>query len=233
MQHGRVRVEVEWLRLLSKEDAFIEVPQLSKPAHTILDNIISSFSVSDSLRIKSIESTTRHDVKAVEYFLKEKLAKEGVPAELRDCIEFLHFAATSEDVNNLAYALNIKTALQSVILPALDRIISHFVSMSKQHAAVPMLSRTHGQPATPTTVGKEMSNFAVRLQRQRSLLASVPILGKFNGAVGNFNAHTVAYPTVNWTDLSRRFVEGVLGLQLNVYTTQIEPHDWIDRKSVV
>jgi adenylosuccinate lyase len=177
----------------------------------------------DAQRIKSVEATTRHDVKAVEYFLREKVASEK---DLRQAIEFLHFACTSEDVNNLAYALNLRDARAEVLLPHMDKLVAVLTDKAEAHAEEPMLSRTHGQSATPTTVGKELANYAYRLARQRELVARTPLLGKLNGAVGNYNAHLAAFPNVPWSEWGREFVQG-LGLAHNPYTTQIEPHDFV------
>jgi adenylosuccinate lyase len=184
---------------------------------------MAEFTVQDATRVKEIERTTNHDVKAVEYFLKEKVANNK---ELHAINEFIHFACTSEDINNLAYALMLKEARSSVVLPHMDQVINAIKDLAHKHAAQPMLSRTHGQPASPTTLGKEMANAAARLQRQRDQVAGNAILGKINGAVGNYNAHLAAYPEINWPALAQKFVSG-LGLQWNPYTTQIEPHDFI------
>ncbi len=219
----RVLVEVRWLQALAAEPAIAEVPPLSPEAQRFLEDIVVNFSEADAERVKAIERTTNHDVKAVEYFLKEKVA--GV-AELARIAEFIHFACTSEDINNLAYALMVKAGRDEALLPLVDEVVEEIARLAHRTAAVPMLSRTHGQPASPTTLGKEMANVVHRLRRQRRQLAAVEILGKINGAVGNYNAHVVAYPEVDWPALSRRFVEG-LGLVWNPYTTQIEPHDWI------
>ena len=202
----------------------MQLPDLSADAHAYCDSLIRNFSLPDAQRIKSIEQTTKHDMKAVEYFLKERFSQH---AELSSAAEWLHFACTSEDVNNLAYGLTLSEAKASIVLPMLDRIIDELRAMAHRWAAVPMLSRTHGQAATPTTVGKEMANFAYRLGRQRRQLAACEVLGKMNGAVGNYNAHVIAYPGVDWVALSRAFVEDELGLVHNPYTTQIEPHDFL------
>ncbi|BCX80993.1 adenylosuccinate lyase [Methylomarinovum caldicuralii] len=219
----RVLVEVRWLQALADEPAIAEVPPLSPEAHRFLEEILETFSEADAERVKAIERTTNHDVKAIEYFLKEKVAGQ---AELARVAEFIHFACTSEDINNLAYALMVKAGRDEALLPLIDEVSEEIRTLAHRTAAVPMLSRTHGQPASPTTLGKEMANFVHRLRRQHRRLAEVEILGKINGAVGNYNAHTVAYPEVDWPALSQRFVEG-LGLTWNPYTTQIEPHDWI------
>jgi adenylosuccinate lyase len=220
---NRVIVEIEWLKLLANENAIHEVPGLSEAANKTLDNIITEFAVNDAARVKEIESTTNHDVKAVEYFLKEKVAANN---ELHAINEFIHFACTSEDINNLAYALMLKDALNDVVVSQMDQVISALKNLAQQNASQPMLSRTHGQPASPSTLGKEMANVVARLQRQRDQVNSNPILGKINGAVGNYNAHLSAYPDIDWPALAEKFVTG-LGLQWNSYTTQIEPHDYI------
>lgn len=222
MRH-RILVEVRWLQMLSRTDAIKEVPALSQHAAALLENIAVNFDLEDARRIKNIETTTNHDVKAVEYFLKEKV--EG-NKELEAISEFTHFACTSEDINNLAYALMLREARGQIILPLMDEIIAAMSRLAHQYADQAMLSRTHGQPASPTTLGKEMANTAYRLKRQREQLLTVPVLGKMNGAVGNYNAHLAAYPRVNWEALARDFVDG-LGLEWNPYTTQIEPHDYI------
>ena len=222
MRH-RVLVEVRWLQLLARNDAIVEVPALSQHASKVLDNIAENFNLEDAQRIKNIERTTNHDVKAVEYFLKEKMAGNG---ELESISEFTHFACTSEDINNLAYALMLREARGQIILPIMDEVIAAIARLAHQYADQAMLSRTHGQPASPTTLGKEMANIVHRLKRQREQLLSVPILGKINGAVGNYNAHLAAYPGVAWETVARDFVSD-LGLAWNAYTTQIEPHDYI------
>ena len=219
----RVLVEVRWLQTLAADEAIIEVPALSGHANNILNNIADNFSEEDAHRVKNIERTTNHDVKAVEYFLKEKIAGNQ---ELEAISEFIHFACTSEDVNNLSHALMLREGRGQVILPQIDEIISAVKLLAQEHADKPMLSRTHGQPASPTTLGKEMANVVFRLQRQREQIASVVMLGKINGAVGNYNAHISAYPEVDWVSLANRFITS-LGLDWNPYTTQIEPHDYI------
>ena len=219
----RVLVEVRWLQALAAEPKIAEVPPLSAGARDALDRIVSEFSVEGAERVKTIERTTNHDVKAVEYFLKEKIA--GHP-ELEAVSEFIHFACTSEDINNLAYGLMIREARDAVLLPEMHAVIRAIGLKAQDYAAQPMLSRTHGQPATPSTMGKEFANVAVRLTRQARQAGAVEILGKINGAVGNYNAHQVAYPEVDWPAFSRRFVES-LGLVFNPYTTQIEPHDYL------
>ncbi|MBS0357966.1 MAG: adenylosuccinate lyase [Proteobacteria bacterium] len=223
LMHFRVLVEIRWLQILAEESEITEVPKLSSSALKILNNIIDEFSENDAKRIKEIEKTTNHDVKAVEYFIKEKI--QSTP-ELMKVSEFIHFACTSEDINNLSYALMLNTARKESLLPQLDALIKTIQTLAKEHAELSMLSRTHGQPASPTTVGKEMANFVARLKRQRNQIANIPIMGKINGAVGNFNAHIVAYPEVNWLELSKKFVTS-LGLHWNAYTTQIEPHDYL------
>jgi adenylosuccinate lyase len=217
----RVLIEIRWLQTLSQNPEIAEVPPLSGHAVSILDAIVDNFDLADAQRIKNIERTTNHDVKAVEYFLKEKVAGDK---ELEAISEFIHFACTSEDITNLAYGLMLREARSSSILPLWEEIIQAFTDLAHRHARQPMLSRTHGQPATPTTLGKEMANFVYRLKRQYQQLIAAPLLGKINGAVGNFNAHLVAYPKLDWSDLARAFVED-LGLSWNPYTTQIEPHD--------
>jgi adenylosuccinate lyase len=219
----RVLVEIRWLLALSNAPAIQEVPQLSPGASHHLGKIIDDFDPEEAVRIKAIEKTTNHDVKAVEYYLRERFDQR---AELRAIGQFLHFACTSEDINNLAYALMLKEARQSVLLPEIDRILETLRSLAHTHAAHPMLSRTHGQPASPTTLGKEMANTAYRLSRQRASIEQVELLGKFNGAVGNYNAHLFAYPEADWENLTSRFVAD-LGLTFNPFTTQIEPHDFI------
>jgi len=219
----RVLVEVRWLLALAEERAIAEVGTVSGGTRLFLTTLAEEFSLQDGERIKAIEATTNHDVKAVEYFIKEEI---GAHAELAKAKEFVHFACTSEDINNLAYALMLRDARDEVFLPALDRIITSLRDLSHALAAQPMLSRTHGQTASPTTLGKELANVVARLQRQRKQIGAVELSGKINGAVGNYNAHEVAYPEVDWPALSRRFVEA-LGLSWNAYTTQIEPHDCI------
>ena len=219
----RVMVEVRWLQALAQEPAIAEVPSFSADALLRLDAIVTGFSVADAERVKEIERTTNHDVKAVEYFLKEKIM--GVP-ELEAVSEFIHFACTSEDINNLSYGLMVREARDGVLLPQMHKVIDAIAEKASDYAAQPMLSRTHGQPATPSTMGKEFANVAVRLSRQARQAESVPLLGKINGAVGNYNAHAVAYPEVDWPAFARRFVES-LGLEFNPYTTQIEPHDYL------
>jgi adenylosuccinate lyase len=218
----RIRVEALWLKALAGDSGIVELRGLPAEALTVLDTLASGISDADAGEVKRIERETNHDVKAVEYFVKSRL--DAVPA-WRSRREFVHFACTSEDINNLSYALMLKEARDQVLLSRLDTLIARLRTLAHTNAAVPMMSRTHGQPATPTTLGKEVANFAYRLQRQRKRFAAVAIEGKINGAVGNFNAHLVAYPQVDWAALGQRFVE-CLGLVWNPYTTQIEPHDW-------
>lgn len=219
----RVTVEVRWLQKLACCTEIGEVPAFSQEANDFLNQLVTNFSEQDAAQIKTIERTTNHDVKAVEYFLKEKVA--AVP-ELHAVAEFIHFACTSEDINNLSYALMLKTAREDIILPYWRQLIGAIKSLAHQYRDIPLLSRTHGQPATPSTLGKEFANTAYRLERQYQQLGQLEILGKFNGAVGNYNAHLAAYPDVNWHGLSESFVSS-LGIAWNPYTTQIEPHDYI------
>jgi adenylosuccinate lyase len=219
----RVLVEVAWLQALSNEPGIVEIAPFSVQTNRQLDDLVTSFSVSDGEAVKVIEATTNHDVKAIEYWLKQVLANN---AEIAKAAEFIHFACTSEDINNLSHGLMLKSSLEHIMLPALDKIIVRLIELAHQLADIPMLARTHGQPATPTTLGKEIANVVYRLQRGKKQLAAVAILGKMNGAVGNYNAHLSAYPDFDWEEFARRFVEK-LGLQFNPYTTQIEPHDTI------
>ena len=219
----RVEVEVRWFQALSRHPGITEVPAFSDAANARLDAIVSEFGVADAERIKEIERTTNHDVKAVEYFLKERIADN---VELAAVSEFLHFACTSEDINNLSHALMMRAGRDQILLPLMDELIGAVRALAHRYADLPMLSRTHGQPATPTTLGKEMANVVHRLRGQREQIARVALLGKLNGAVGNYNAHLSAYPDVDWPALSREFVES-LGLTWNPYTTQIEPHDYL------
>lgn len=219
----RVVVEVRWLQALAAHESIGEVPLLSAHADRLLNDIIEKFSEQDAQRVKNIERTTNHDVKAVEYFLKEKIAGN---TELEAVSEFIHFACTSEDINNLAYALMLREARNQALLPLLDDVIRAISELAQRYADQPMLSRTHGQTASPTTVGKEMANVSARLHRQREQYAAIPMLGKINGAVGNYNAHLVAYPDVDWPAFSQQFISD-LGLEMNPYTTQIEPHDYM------
>ena len=220
---ARVKVEVEWLLALAAEPGIVELPAFSASAAARLRALADGLSLADAARVKAIERTTNHDVKAVEYLIKERLSDD---AALAPALEFVHFACTSEDINNLSYALMLSEARRSVLLPTLDTLIQTLRAMAHEHAGLPMLSRTHGQTASPTTVGKELANVVARLQRQGETLASALIAGKINGAVGNYNAHVAAYPDIDWTAFSRRFVAS-LGLEWQPYTTQIEPHDGI------
>ncbi|HDI2818737.1 TPA: adenylosuccinate lyase [Acinetobacter baumannii] len=220
--HARVTVEVRWLQALSNRPEIVEVAPFSAETNAALDAIVSSFSEEDANRIKEIERTTNHDVKAVEYFLKEKIA--GI-AELQNAGEFIHFACTSEDINNLSHALMLKNG-REVLVSSMKQILNAISALATTHAEQPMLSRTHGQTASPTTLGKEMANVAYRLARQIKQFENVELLGKINGAVGNYNAHLSAYPNVDWPAHSQAFVES-LGLTFNPYTTQIEPHDYM------
>ncbi|RLJ19517.1 adenylosuccinate lyase [bacterium endosymbiont of Escarpia laminata] len=219
----RVLVEVRWLQALANHDAIAEVPPLSEHASNILDGIVERFSEEDAQRVKNIERTTNHDVKAVEYFLKEKIAGNN---ELEAISEFIHFACTSEDINNLSHALMLREGRGQVLLPQMDEVISAIRTIAHELADQPMLCRTHGQPASPSTMGKEMANVVYRLHRQREQIANLQMLGKINGAVGNYNAHISAYPEVDWPGFAKDFIES-LGLDWNPYTIQIEPHDYI------
>ncbi len=219
----RIQVEVRWLEALAAHAKIVEVPALSEDARSVLQQLVENFTPADAARIKEIERTTNHDVKAVEYFIKERI---NAHAELGAAREFVHFACTSEDINNLSYGLMLSDARRDVLLPALDQLLHTLTQMAHALAAQPMLSRTHGQTASPTTLGKEIANVVARLQRQRKQLALVELSGKINGAVGNYNAHVIAYPEVDWPIFARDFVES-LGLRFNAYTTQIEPHDCI------
>ncbi|WP_258806878.1 adenylosuccinate lyase [Pseudidiomarina sp. CB1] len=219
----RVIVEVRWLQQLAKVNEISEVPAFSEQANAFLEDLIANFNETDAERVKAIEATTNHDVKAVEYFLKERVAE--VP-ELHAVTEFIHFACTSEDINNLSHALMLREALQDVMLPIMQDLSAAIKKLAVANKAVPMMARTHGQPATPTTLGKEMANVYVRLERQLAQITNVPLLGKINGAVGNYNAHLAAYPNVDWHHVAEQFVTS-LGLTWNAYTTQIEPHDYI------
>ncbi|MCX7088292.1 MAG: adenylosuccinate lyase [Methylococcales bacterium] len=218
----RVLVEVRWLQALAAHSGITEVPAFSATAQQVLNDLVDNFSEADALRVKAIEKTTNHDVKAVEYLLKEKIAGQ---AELEKVSEFIHFACTSEDINNLSYALMLKEG-RTVIIEQITDCIAAIKKIAVDTAAQPMLSRTHGQSATPTTTGKEFANVVARMLRQKDQLESVEILGKINGAVGNYNAHCVAYPDIDWAEFAKNFVES-LGLNLNPYTIQIEPHDYI------
>lgn len=219
----RVLVEVRWLQKLAAHEGIAEVPAFSAGTNALLNQIVDQFSVDDAQRIKDIERTTNHDVKAVEYFLKEKI--EG-NAELEAVTEFIHFACTSEDINNLSHGLMLKAGRDEVLVPTLDKIVAAITNLAHQFADMPMLSRTHGQTASPSTMGKEMANVVARLRRQLEQIKSVTMLGKINGAVGNYNAHLSAYPEIDWEQNAQEFITG-LGLSWNPYTTQIEPHDYI------
>jgi adenylosuccinate lyase len=220
---NRVKVEVFWLRMLANNPGIAEVPALSSEAEQHLMKLVDEFTLEMAQRVKEIERTTNHDVKAVEYLIKEHF---GDNEELNAISEFVHFACTSEDINNLAYALMLKDARADVIIPAMDELIAKVTEMGAEMADIPMMARTHGQPASPTTTGKEWANVAYRLQRQAKQLMNVQIMGKINGATGNYNAHLAAYPEVNWYEVSEQFVQS-LGLLWNPYTTQIEPHDYV------
>ncbi|MGB9129705.1 MAG: adenylosuccinate lyase [Thiobacillus sp.] len=217
----RVIVEIEWLKAMAAEPEIAEVPAFSNEAIALLDGIADHFSVADAERVKAIEATTNHDVKAVEYFLKEKTQSN---AEIAAVSEFIHFACTSEDINNLSHALMLKGARDAVLLPALEKVITRLTDLAHALADLPMLSRTHGQPASPTTVGKELANVVYRLRRNYIAISDIDLMGKINGAVGNYNAHLSAYPEIDWEHFAREFVMH-LGLTFNPYTIQIEPHD--------
>jgi len=219
----RIEIEIEWLKALSANNAFPEIYPFSAATIAQLDALIANFSETDALAIKSIEATTNHDVKAVEYWLREKLSNNP---ETSNTLEFIHFACTSEDINNLSHALMLKGARDAVMLPALQVLIGRLKNLAHQHADLPMLCRTHGQTATPSTLGKEMANVVYRLQRAEQRLAATEILGKINGAVGNYNAHLAAYPKVDWETFADSFISA-RGIIFNPYTTQIEPHDYM------
>jgi len=221
LMHRRVQVEIEWLLALAAEPKIVELPSFDAAQVATLKAIAENFSEADGERIKAIEATTNHDVKAVEYFIKEKI---GADASLAQAKEFVHFACTSEDINNLSYALMLRDARSGVLLPQLDAVIGKLREMAHDNANLPLLSRTHGQTASPSTLGKEIANVVARLERQRQQLVAVEVSGKINGAVGNYNAHVITYPEVDWRAFSQHFVES-LGLDYNAYTTQIEPHD--------
>jgi adenylosuccinate lyase len=221
--HHRVKVELAWLQALS-EAGLAEIKPFSEEGRALLERLAADFSDADAARIKEIEAVTNHDVKAVEYWLKEKV--KDVP-ELVAASEFIHFACTSEDINNTSHGMMLKAARDGVLLPALQAVIDKLTELAHAHAALPMLSRTHGQPASPTTLGKEIANVVARLRRAAQRIAGVEILGKMNGAVGNYNAHLSAYPEVDWAAFSRRVIEERLGLVFNPYTIQIEPHDYM------
>ena len=220
----RTLIEVRWLQHLADEPSVPDVAPLEPPIKDVLNQIVDEFSIDDATRIKALEAKTNHDVKAVEYYLQQKL--EGVAVQTGNLESFIHFACTSEDINNLAYALMLRDARQRVLLPAIRELTNDLRELAHRFAAVPMLARTHGQPATPTTLGKEIANFVYRLQRQAELFGAVAIHGKFNGAVGNHNAHVAAYPDADWIAITDRFLAS-LGVTPTLYTTQIEPHDWI------
>jgi adenylosuccinate lyase len=219
----RVKVELAWLEALAAEPGIKELKRFSPKVSSIFKKLVEGFSERDAEHIKNIEAETNHDVKAIEYWLRSKLAKN---AEAAKALEFIHFACTSEDINNLSYALMMAGSRERVMLPRLDELVEALRALAKRHAGAAMLSRTHGQPASPTTLGKEMANFAHRLERARGRIARVAVLGKANGVVGNYNAHVIAYPGVDWQRFGKRFVER-LGLEANAYTTQIDPHDWL------
>ena len=224
LMKARVRVELEWLKALAAEPKIGEVAPFSATTLAEIDSVINGFSLSNAAEVKAIEATTNHDVKAIEYWLKQRFAHN---AEVHAVGEFIHFACTSEDINNLSHALMLRQARDEVLLPQLREIAAKLQQMAHALAAVPMMSRTHGQPATPTTLGKEIANVLARLQRQIKQLAAQEFLGKINGAVGNYNAHLVAYPDVDWERHCQQFVEKSLGLTFNPYTIQIEPHDYM------
>ena len=219
----RVLIETRWLQALANHAEIKEVPAFSENANQILESIVDNFSEDDAQRIKDIERTTNHDVKAVEYYLKEKIANND---ELNAVNEFIHFACTSEDINNLSHALMLKGGRDEVLLPEIQQLIDAITSLATDYAEIPLLCRTHGQPASPSTLGKEMANVVYRLKRQQKQIASVEIMGKINGAVGNYNAHLSAYPNLDWEKFAQEFVES-LGINWNPYTIQIEPHDYI------
>ena len=229
-EYGLIRyrclVEIRWLQALGGEAKIEEVQAFSSQVSAKLDALVENFPVKDAEKVKHIESTTNHDVKAVEYFLKNCFAESGDLDEVKSVSEFLHFACTSEDINNLSYALMLRDAREQVLIPTLEEIIDAISGLANHNAALPMLARTHGQPASPTTLGKEMRNVVARLQRQLEQIKGVQLLGKINGATGNYNAHVVAYPEVNWPAFSKNFVKS-LGLDWNPLTTQIEPHDYM------
>ncbi len=217
----RLQVEIEWLKALAADTHFAEIPAFSAPTIAELDRLVVEFGPEQAAEVKEIEAVTNHDVKALEYWIKKRL---GGNAEVMKVSEFIHFACTSEDINNLSHALMLKSARDEVLLPMLDKVIARLRDLAHEHADLPMMSRTHGQPATPTTLGKDMANVVYRLGRARAAIASVGMLGKINGAVGNYNAHLAAYPGYDWEGFAKRFVEA-LGLEFNPYTIQIEPHD--------
>ena len=220
---SRITVEIRWLQSLAAHPDINEVPAFSDATQAALETVITGFSEADAQRVKDIERTTNHDVKAVEYLIKEKIAGN---TELENVSEFVHFACTSEDINNLSHALMLREGRDAVLLPQIDGVISAVRDLVHRYADQPMLSRTHGQPASPTTLGKELANVVARLRRQREQITAVPLLGKINGAVGNYNAHLAAYPEIDWAAHARAFVES-LGIEWNPYTIQIEPHDYM------
>ena len=217
----RLQVEIEWLKALAAEPHFTEIPAFSPATVALLDLLVTDFGPEQAAEVKDIESVTNHDVKALEYWIKKKLANND---EVMQVSEFIHFACTSEDINNLSHALMLKSARDQAMLPMLDSVVGRLRVLAHEHAELPMMSRTHGQPATPTTLGKEMANVVYRLERARSRIAEVSLLGKINGAVGNYNAHLAAYPDFDWEAFAKSFVEK-LGLEFNPFTIQIEPHD--------
>jgi adenylosuccinate lyase len=217
----RLQVEIEWLKALAAESHFAEIPAFSSATVAELDALVAGFGPQQAAEVKEIEAVTNHDVKALEYWIKKQLANN---AEVMRVSEFIHFACTSEDINNLSHALMLKSARDETMLPMLDKVLARLRELAHEHAELPMMSRTHGQPATPTTLGKEMANVVYRLQRARTRIVAVNLLGKINGAVGNYNAHLAAYPAYDWEQFAKRFVES-LGLEFNPYTIQIEPHD--------
>ena len=223
LMKARIKVELEWLKTLAAEVGIPEVAPFSEATLAEIDAVIAGFSVENAEAVKAIEARTNHDVKAIEYWLKETFSNN---VEIMAASEFIHFACTSEDINNLSHALMLKAARDDVLLPKLNEVLARLVELAHQYADMPMMSRTHGQPATPTTLGKEIANVAYRVQRQITQIVAQPMLGKINGAVGNFNAHLVAYPDVAWEGLGKRVVEG-LDLTWNPYTIQIEPHDYM------
>ena len=221
----RLQVEIEWLKALAAEAHFAEIPPFSAATIAALDALVADFLPAHAAEVKAIEAVTNHDVKALEYWIKQRLAENThLSAEVLPVSEFIHFACTSEDINNLSHALMLKAGRDEAMLPMLDKVLARLRELAHQHAEVPMMSRTHGQPATPTTLGKEMANVVYRLGRARARIAGVSLLGKINGAVGNYNAHLAAYPGYDWEGFAQRFVES-LGLEFNPYTIQIEPHD--------
>jgi adenylosuccinate lyase len=217
----RLQVEIEWLKALAAEPHFTEIPAFSPATVAALDSLLAGFGTAQAAEVKDIEAVTNHDVKALEYWIKKRFADNG---EVMRVAEFIHFACTSEDINNIAHALMLRAAREETLLPLLDQLLARLRNLAHEHAERPMMARTHGQPATPTTLGKEMANVVARLERARARIAGVGLLGKINGAVGNYNAHFAAYPDFDWEAFARRFVER-LGLEFNAYTIQIEPHD--------